>query len=680
MPSNIAELKQQQQEEKCRQYNPIEFHWKDRFYSSLFSLVASSSSEKVDYFQELESRMRLWKALQRSANNPSTKGMEGNKRARRISNDCISFLPLPLYESNDEEDRHTDENDHDPIMGEFYIENYILTQPGTSSEMAFIDTTKNTIHVTSLDQLLDNAQGGHASSSSKAIGTIFRQNKKNGNAVLMEWMGLDAKCYYSSPENPEVDEEQPLPKRGPCKITLVAVRTLYRTPLDDVGHATEVFTFAGPKYSQKYYCFIHDTPYYIDVDGVFQKCYVGFSPTIELGRGNNDAFHVVPVPMRTRHIQQFSLVPIMDEADTVASSAGTVAAAQPECTITCGYDVASFAVDATGTRLVVGTDSGTVEIWHTGLKPSSKHSVSDKPTKVQTLDLTSIPFASSPHQHRAPVGNEIIVPPLEPPLMPEEEGMWIEIVDDEDEEDGHDPEQDGPFPVIEQDAVIQDPQQYHNEVLLDGPFPAVVEREGAMVAAEEEGIDDPEAPIPRFHPICSVDQVVVPPKESIDHVGFVTVQSSVGTLALWQKKSSRPFQVQALIHTRIRKPLAKYDGKRLLIYGNDHIGSVILVYHVLSSNDDYYEFMQQNSDKSSWSSIHKKVACLTHYGGKGPGTERIRLVNFIRHEGLGGDLDDYEVFFSSNEKFIVANTRAGFSLGEQSDEGLFVVDISKNRT
>ena len=118
----------------------------------------------------------------------------------------------------------------------------------------------------------------------------------------------------------------------------------------------------------------------------------------------------------------------------------------------------------------------------------------------------------------------------------------------------------------------------------------------------------------------------------VGQAGFIATQyhkSEGTTLTLWQYKSdgsNKILSLMSIINLPLspqRKPEVSYDGKRLIVFGQDHIGLVILVYHVLSTVED------QEASK-----------CKAQYGKDSGGiinlkatNPRVRYVNRIRHAG-----------------------------------------------
>jgi hypothetical protein len=149
--------------------------------------------------------------------------------------------------------------------------------------------------------------------------------------------------------------------------------------------------------------------------------------------------------------------------------------------------------------------------------------------------------------------------------------------------------------------------------------------------------------------------------------GFVTMQhdDDLGnTLLLWtpataNKNDKTKYQVDTIIQLPLlarRIPKIHFDGRRLIVYGQDHIGFMLLVYKVWSADD-------QES-----------------YHSNGSGgvivSKRLNFVHRIRHAALGGHLDYESIHMTCNDRFLVLNTKMGHELVEGGgSDGLLVIDL-----
>jgi len=157
--------------------------------------------------------------------------------------------------------------------------------------------------------------------------------------------------------------------------------------------------------------------------------------------------------------------------------------------------------------------------------------------------------------------------------------------------------------------------------------------------------------------------------------GFVTLQHSSSdgsSLLLWRKLpgDAKTYKIVSMINLPLsgitRAPRVFYDGRRILVLGQDHIGLIILVYHVLSSNEDIHLFQDPSKEEMS-GGVYNLTA-----------PTRARFANRIRHAALGG-LQYYEsIHLTCNERFVVVNTKTGNFLSDSTSpyaEGLLVIDL-----
>ncbi|KAG7348247.1 hypothetical protein IV203_016952 [Nitzschia inconspicua] len=171
----------------------------------------------------------------------------------------------------------------------------------------------------------------------------------------------------------------------------------------------------------------------------------------------------------------------------------------------------------------------------------------------------------------------------------------------------------------------------------------------------------------------NIDFIFLPKHLSLEQAGIVTLQyhSEEGSsLLLWRNHNNGELKVASLINLRIlprQKPRVHFDGNRLIVFGQDHIGVIILVYHV-STGDN--QVLQDDNDSISGEQSGG-VYNLTD-------PPQIRFANRIRHAALGG-IDQLDTMHMTvNERFIIVNTKTGNLLGEEASflsEGLLVIDL-----
>jgi hypothetical protein len=134
------------------------------------------------------------------------------------------------------------------------------------------------------------------------------------------------------------------------------------------------------------------------------------------------------------------------------------------------------------------------------------------------------------------------------------------------------------------------------------------------------------------------------------------------SLLLWKN-----FKIVSLIHLRLssrRKPRIYFDGNRILVFGEDHIGSIILVYQVLGPEFQGLSEQTSTSGEASGGVYH---LCEP---------PAVRFANRIRHVALGGIEGLDSMHMTCNDRFVLANTRTGNHLGSSPcPEGLLLIDL-----
>lgn len=312
----------------------------------------------------------------------------------------------------------------------------------------------------------------------------------------------------------------------------------------------------------------------------------------------------------------------------------------PDSAIKAQYPVSSFSIDPTGNNLVVGTINGTLEIWDT--------SQSTKPRRTQLFSVRQ----SFLKRHRAMTLDE------------RNTSKHLEPNDSIAKPSDNEPEDAATITATIRESSIQD------DIAL-------------LAIGEEE--------FPHKHPTSKISQIYLPRHLTAHKCGFVTKQRNADhgtTLLLWQTpnmfledsaRSTERFQITAMINVPLSPqchPEVHYDGRRLLVFGKDHIGLIILVYHVLGSRFDQDEF--NDSDKKKHYMKGEESGGVINLVKE----SRVKFVNRIRHAGLDG-LEYFDsMLMTANERYIVINTKAGHLIGcdgRNASEGLLVIDLEDSR-
>jgi hypothetical protein len=138
---------------------------------------------------------------------------------------------------------------------------------------------------------------------------------------------------------------------------------------------------------------------------------------------------------------------------------------------------------------------------------------------------------------------------------------------------------------------------------LNGEEEEEVQDEGPDEPAIVENDDDEGEQLPRLLASTDVESFHFPSHLPVEKCGFVSLQHSRvdGTsLLLWKNRGNDPgFRVVSQVNLPLsprRKPRIHYDGRRIVVLGQDHIDAIILVYHVFCSNEDVGLFSPSASE------------------------------------------------------------------------------------
>ena len=226
----------------------------------------------------------------------------------------------------------------------------------------------------------------------------------------------------------------------------------------------------------------------------------------------------------------------------------------------------------------------------------------------------------------------------------------------------------------------------------------------ACLAAAALRCDGGRAPRPVLEAAAraSIQNVLVAPshaKQSFRRPDFLTLhhdEHSGSTILLWTERqlsgttgtghhgsasssssiepAAPPFGVEEVIHLPLsprRVPQLHYDGRQLVVYGQDHIGCLVLVYVKATPDDDGLA----NSSPAP------------HGDGSGGVLQWSgvwRLSRRIRHDALGGHDRLDSLHLACNERYLVLNTKLGHHLAEsgsgngvEGGEGLLVIDFEE---
>jgi hypothetical protein len=141
-----------------------------------------------------------------------------------------------------------------------------------------------------------------------------------------------------------------------------------------------------------------------------------------------------------------------------------------------------------------------------------------------------------------------------------------------------------------------------------------------------------------------------------------TQESGILLAAIWDVAK---WEMLAIINVPVKShPLPKFhlNKNRLVIFGSDHIGCIVLIYQVISAdNENVAKTQRQFGDGSG--GLHTL------------NWNRVRFVSHIRHPAMSvSELENLQL--ACNERFIVVRTCRGNHIGNASGEsdGALIVD------
>ncbi len=361
--------------------------------------------------------------------------------------------------------------------------------------------------------------------------------------------------------------------------------------------------------------------------------------------------------------------------------------------ICCVYPVTCFIVEPTGNNIVVGTQSGGIEIWDTGASNGSnklRQRISIASQIKKQSKRTSTPGSrSDKHECKCTGTSDTSL-----------DSTLAGISDGDSIDNNTNYNHEGLFVANENDGMIS--YERRNSSYTNMAMEHIENIETARSIGEHDLVDD-ESSLPleeqnqaemdevehnifsccQCRPRRKVNQIILPRYLPIEKSGFFALQyhrNEGTTLSFWQKNTSSEyagkFELSSLVNLPLstqRKPQVSYDGKRLIVFGQDHIGLIILIYRVFSSPEDRDEFASTSEKSQEESTRSENSGGVIDLGG----SNCIQYMNRIRHAGLGG-MEYYDsMYMSHNERFIMVNTKTGNLVASngKSSEGLLVIDL-----
>ena len=413
----------------------------------------------------------------------------------------------------------------------------------------------------------------------------------------------------------------------------------------------------GEEYGDRRVCRLPWAFSYVDIDPIYKRIFVSFlendGPAPNAGV---DAAETVPRQGMRSSVVVYPLIPYQIDTGERATNRRdpSVYFPEPLFLIHCDHPISSFLVDPTGATLMVATTQGTLEIWDIqqtkGCRRGVVNITKSLKERIHGVLLSARRSAKKHEESESSVRKPSSLPPQNEIEAVPEMGQFT------------DAGQTMTFGVRQNinststDIDTSDTSQWQ-------PYDAAL-----LVLQRQPDLATLRSPVVSFH---------VARHLPLDACGFVTLQTDSNegsSLLLWTKDPKEAdYHVASLINLPLSArmtPRVSFDGSRLVVFGEDHIGLIVLVYNVLSS----FEFI------GSFGGATKNVA---ESGGVYNLTEppRVRFVNRIRHAALGGIENFDSIHMTCNERLLVVNTKTGNLLGggggSSYSEGLLVIDLEE---
>jgi hypothetical protein len=596
-----------------------------------------------------------------------------NKKKNRcfnVPNRFFYFCPIVPCGvlDDDEEDPPGAMDDAPPVYYE--CDSFVLTSSGTSSELVMLDPFDGSLSVfsdciphcvASDDAMIEQALINAASAIDQQPRSLKYQDWKDeqiAGAVIDEsvyqnhsrheypppeeqtllgpddYFSFDIAPYFPGRRPVQLSEEfemnyvgtdaKPILDHNRVLGYMIGVGRSVRNIQEEDVVCTELTAWTRKmgesQYDNRMVCRFPWTFHLVDMDARHQRLFVSFQE----GDG--------PFGIQERssnHQSQLVVYPLIPwEGEEADGNPPKNYFPEPLFRVQCEYPISSFAIDSTGEALIAATVGGTLELWH--IKSTSAR-------RLQVLNLQSClresikvvltrkrakSSAKSKRSSRSTDDGQITLGSF-PANSQSQSG------------DATNPSDTNPSEGDDEEDVIR---------------LAVLRRQPDLAHFQ--------APVESFY---------LPKHLSIEECGFVTLQYSRdegSSLLLWRANAQGKFVVASLINLRLssrRTPRVSYDGSRLIVFGEDQIGAIILIYHIAC--DEFKNFDEDECEASGG------VYNLTS-------PPRVRFANRIRHAALGG-IDSFDsIHMTCNERMIIVNTKTGNLLGSSPfADGLLVIDL-----
>jgi len=456
--------------------------------------------------------------------------------------------------------------------------------------------------------------------------TLGRTVTIDDDGIIIDWLGVDSHIMID-PNSRDV-----------IGTMICAARMLFLDQEEDIC-VTEILAWKKQLQKRqesykdgKMVCRVDFSPYFIDICPVYNRVYTSFSPDVD---GNDTDVDTLDghdsVAYHDRKIVIYPLLKYDSEIDSVEHGRRYFPPAQ-ECII-CDNAVTCFIVDPTGDNLVVGTDHGTIEIWDM-TKTSFWQGEGEYASRSECINISMelnnlerTPSVEAQAQaataHVERVSSSLYLYPTEDIItdgdisrstsydsrnnehIEEVYERDLQLIDRDDIESSSEFDNASIFKVDSvnsflatntlhniDDEIIMIEDDEHDQTMNEFIDEQVHEHSchNEDSVREENECDEYRSSLslPQCKPNREINSIEIPQHLSIREVGFVAMQhhrKEGTTLSLWQYCTRKDkFQLASLINLPLspqRKPQVSYDGKRLILFGQDHIGLIILVYKVM---------------------------------------------------------------------------------------------------
>jgi len=643
--------------------------WRDSFFRHGFS--PPEDDKKIDYKIECRRRLQLFRNLM--------KGSKGGLSYFNLPNRYFYFVPVTPSENEYDDEIYTPPPPPPPV--DFECFSFVLTSPGTSGEMLFLDPFDGSFVLQ--ESCTDNAVATDEAMMEQAMtdaATVIRQREtlgleslreehiagavieesvfRNNNIehyqrdpsqVLMDledYLNINLSEYFFLGRNHDNEEHhsmtnnvvlrdndevevnflgidaKPILVDGVMIGTMAAISRSFccnSRGWEEPKVCSEIITWKrsinSRNFGKRSVCRFRSVFKKFELDPVFERIYVMFP----FNEGPFRRFDLPFLNEETNHVgfiggscivAAYSLqtyLNISHDEDYRQKKEEPKYFLNPDFVLRCSNPVSAVNVLPGGEIVLIGTVTGDLEIWKTG-----------SPADVSRINVLNVNF-----------------------LLNEKFGTNLFLKS------------------ISSEVNMRTEETLHgqnNRVDLP-PTDSVIEGEDI----ETSGISHPVSmTISSFHFAAH---------RTIDEVGFVTLHYTYGKgawLFIWKKCKWNKFEICATINLPLsprQKPRIHFDGRRLIVCGQDHIGMILLIYYVLNSWEDL----------DSFTAVNQK----TGDGGVTDG-EVVKFVNCVRHGGLGGFAFYDSFYMTANERYVVVNTKTGHMLGggaTPGTDGLLVIDL-----